>query len=150
MIITMPYEMTQELELGLGKERAQKFITFFEKLSENVEEKANGLAIQKKLEIKDELSKELASKADLALTQSILKSDIKLVDTNLKAEIKQFEARLNSRMDQLDASLRAEMKFSETKLTMRMNFLVILMILLIASMNPVVTKLISNWLKLGL
>ena len=124
MIITLPYEMTQELELGLGKERAQKFITFFEKLSENIEEKANGLAIQKKLEVKDELSKELANK-----------SDLNLVETRLDARIQQ----LNSKME-----------FNISKLNMKINLLMILMIIIIGLLNPVVTKLISNWLKLGL
>ena len=128
MVATLPYELTEYLEKRLGKEETREFVKFFEKTAESFEEKANNLALEKKLELKDELTKELATKADL----QILRSEI-------QSEIFRNRNELENKIDKIDM-----------KLTYRLNFLIALSLIALTLMNPVVAKLISNWLKLGL
>ena len=106
------------LEAKLGKKEAVKVSEAIENGVESMQKKADEIALQKKLEVKDELSKELASKTDIAL----VKSEIALVKTEL-----------NARIDKLDIKL---------------NFLIILMIIALTLMNPVVAEIIKNWLNI--
>ena len=63
----LPFLIHEELRKELSQERAAKIAELLEKSVGSVFDTAKDIATQKKLEIKDELSKELASKADLAL-----------------------------------------------------------------------------------
>ena len=76
-------ELLQLLEDKLGKEEARKVAQAIELGLEILEKRAEELALQKKLELKDELTKELASKADI----QILKTEIQAVRTELSAKI---------------------------------------------------------------
>ncbi len=78
--------MAQAIELGL----------------EVMEKRAEELAIQKKLELKDELTKELASKADI----QVLKAEIQAV----RAEVQAMEARLEAKIEK--EILRLDRKFT--------------------------------------
>ena len=109
MAFTIPYELTQYFENKMGKEETREFVKFFENTAEAFEEKANGLAVQKKLELKDELTKELATKADI----DILKADINMLD------------------------LKIEQSNKELKIYLK--FLIVLMIIFIGFLNPVVS-----------
>jgi len=76
-------ELLQLLEDKLGKEEARKVAQAIELGLEILEKRAEELALQKKLELKDELTKELASKADI----QILKTEIQTVRAELSAKI---------------------------------------------------------------
>jgi len=67
-----------------------------------MEKRAEELAIKKKLELKDELTKELASKADI----QVLKAEIRAV----RAEVQAMEARLEAKIER--ESLRLDRKFT--------------------------------------
>jgi hypothetical protein len=47
-----------------------------ERAYEEMEKKAESLAIQKKLELKDELTKELATKEDIARLEGMIQSEV--------------------------------------------------------------------------
>jgi hypothetical protein len=83
MARTVDLELLQLLEDKLGKEEARKVAQAIELGLEVLEKRAEELAIQKKLELKDELTKELASKADI----QVLKAEIQAVRTELSAKI---------------------------------------------------------------
>jgi len=84
-------ELLQLLEDKLGKETARKVAQAIEIGLEILEKRAEELAIQKKLELKDELTKELASKADI----QVLKAEIQAVRTELSAKIENEILRLD-------------------------------------------------------
>ena len=77
--------MAQAIELGL----------------EVMEKRAEELALQKKLELRDELTKELASKADLLA---------------LKAEMQAMEAKLEAKIEKVRSELKEEIFKLEHKL----------------------------------
>jgi ABC-type phosphate transport system auxiliary subunit len=58
-------EIYQLLEERLGKEEGRKVTEAINIALEAIEKRAEAVALQKKLEIKDELTKELATKADI-------------------------------------------------------------------------------------
>jgi hypothetical protein len=124
METTIPYELIQSFELEFGKKKTAEFIKFYDKVADSFDKKANDLALQKKLELKNELTNELATKADIAL----IKSDLALVENTLESQI----------------------KFVKKELDMKLNFLIVITLIALTLMNPVVAKLLSNWLKLGL
>jgi hypothetical protein len=84
---TMPrvidLELLQLLEEKLGKETARKVAQAIELGLEVLEKRAEELALQKKLKLKDELTKELASKADL----QILRAEIQAMEAKIEKEI---------------------------------------------------------------
>ena len=86
MATTLPIEIFRLLEDKIGSEEAVKVSSAIELSFQTIENKANDTALQKKLELKDELTKELATKADLQL----VRSEILLVETRLEAKMKLY------------------------------------------------------------
>jgi hypothetical protein len=123
----MPIEIFNILEDKLGREDATKVSEAIELSFKAMENKAEDLALQKKLELKDELTKELATKADI----NLVKADLKLVEVGLRAEIK---------------DVRSEILLVETRLEakMRLYFVVLLSVILIT--NPKALELIAKLL----
>lgn len=78
------------LEKEFGKAIAEKVTTLLDFSFAQAEKKVEQIATQKKLEIKDELSKELASKADIAT----VKADIAVVKSDLLVEIERLESKI--------------------------------------------------------
>jgi hypothetical protein len=87
MTTTLPIEILYLLEEKIGKEEAKKVSSAIIASLDVIESKANDIALQKKLELKDELTKELATKADLNLVEVRLNAKIDLVKTELNAKI---------------------------------------------------------------
>jgi len=94
-------ELLQLLEDKLGKETARKVAQAIELGLEVMEKRAEELAIQKKLELRDELTKELASKADLLA---------------LKAEMQAMEAKIEAKIEKVRSELKEEIFKLEHKL----------------------------------
>jgi hypothetical protein len=91
-------ELLQLLEDKLGKETARKVAQAIELGLEVLEKRAEELAIQKKFELKDELTKELASKADI----QVLKTEIQAVRTEMQAMEARLEAKIEREILKLD------------------------------------------------
>jgi len=93
----------------LGKENARKVAQAIELGLEVMEKRAEELAIQKKLELKDELTKELASKADI----QVLKAEIQAV----RAEMQAIEQKLEAKIEKVRSELREEILRLDRKFT---------------------------------
>jgi ABC-type phosphate transport system auxiliary subunit len=79
MAQTLNIELLQLLEDKLGKEEGRKVAEAIEIGLGFIEKKAEAVALQKKLELKDELTKELTSKADLLAVEARLEGKIEVV-----------------------------------------------------------------------
>ncbi len=106
----MPQNITLETYISSEKEFenaiAEKVTKLLDFSFAQADKKVEQIATQKKLEIKDELSKELASKADIAILRSeidvvrseidVVRSEIDVVKVELQSEIKssKHESRL--------------------------------------------------------
>jgi hypothetical protein len=91
-------ELLQLLEDKLGKEEARKVAQAIELGLEVMEKRAEELALQKKLELKDELTKELASKADI----QVLKAEIQAIRTEIEKVRLELEAKIEREILRLD------------------------------------------------
>ncbi|MBF0473848.1 MAG: hypothetical protein HQK93_08985, partial [Nitrospirae bacterium] len=91
MAATLPIEILHLLEDKLGKEEASKVSSAIVLSLDTIENKSKDLALQKKLELKDELTKELTTKADLLQAKTELNGKIDLI----RSELNLIEARLN-------------------------------------------------------
>jgi len=111
-------ELLQLLEDKLGKEEARKVAQAIELGLEILEKRAEELAIQKKLELKDELTKELASKTDI----QVLKAEIQTV----RAEMQAMETRLEAKIER--EILKLDRKFT-------MMFIILFFTLILVNQN---------------
>jgi len=118
MPVTLPLEVYEALEKGLGKEDARIVVKSLEAvIGDEVVNKWH----QTKEELKTELLKEVATKAELE---------------NVRLEIL-------GRMDKDKAELEGKIE----KLNQKFNFMIILMIIALTLMNPVVAEIIKGLIK---
>ncbi|TAE33873.1 MAG: hypothetical protein EAZ92_00310 [Candidatus Kapaibacterium sp.] len=129
MAYTIPLGFYQHIEEKFGKELATEVAKTLESGVLLIEEQAKALAVQKKIELKDELTKELVTKAEFMGEMKAVREEIKTV----REEIKTVETRLQGELKTMN---------------LKINFLIGLMILALTAMNPVVAELLKRWLKL--
>jgi hypothetical protein len=91
MAYVIDYELLEKLEQKLGKEEAKKIAQTIELIYNELDKKSESLAQQKKLELKDELTKELATKADI----DIVNQKLELLKTELEAKIEKEALKLD-------------------------------------------------------
>jgi hypothetical protein len=113
-------ELLQLLEDKLGKDEARKVAKAIELGLEVMEKRAEELAIQKKLELRDELTKELASKADLQ---------------TLRAEMQAMEERLEAKIDKVRVELSAKIENEILKLDRKFTILFIILFFTLILVN---------------
>jgi hypothetical protein len=118
-------ELLQLLEDKLGKETARKVAKAIELGLEVMEKRAEELAIQKKLELRDELTKELASKADI----QVLKTEIQTV----RAEMQAMEQRLEAKIEKVRLELKEEIFKLDRKFTIL--FIILFFTLILVNQN---------------
>lgn len=109
----------------MGKENARKVAQAIELGLEVMEKRAEELATQKKLELKDELTKELASKADI----QVLKAEIQAVRTEMQA----MEQRLEAKIEKVRSELREELLRLDRKFTIL--FIILFFTLILVNQN---------------
>ena len=101
-------ETLQFFEDRLGKEEGRKVAEVLERAYEEMEKKAESLAIQKKLELKDELTKELATKEDIARLEGMIKSEISRLEGMIKSETAKSEGMIKSEISRLEGMMKPE------------------------------------------
>ncbi|MFN3480498.1 MAG: hypothetical protein ACK415_08935 [Thermodesulfovibrionales bacterium] len=127
-------ELLQLLEDKLGKEEGRKVAEAIEIGFSVIEKKAEAVALQKKLELKEELTKELASKADIAKLEGGIREDI----ARLEGEIQTVRQEIQTVKIDLEGRIA----------TLRMEFRLYLVILLavIILVSPKAIDLIGKFL----
>jgi hypothetical protein len=131
MLQPINIELYQFLEERLGKEEARKVAEVIERRFEAIEKKAEEVALQKKLEIKDELTKELATKADIVRLEGEIKADIARLEGKVKADI----ARLEGEIQTLKADF--EGRISVLRMEFRVYFVILLAVIILSSPRAV-------------
>ena len=99
-------ELLQLLEDKLGKEEGRKVASAIEIGLEVIEKKAEAVAIQKKLELKDELTKELVTKAEFFGETKALRQEMQ----TLRQEMQTIKAELEGKIER--EILRLDRKFT--------------------------------------
>ena len=140
MAQALSIEVYQYLEKKIGKEEAEKVASVIEKGFDAVREESKKIALEKKLEIKDELTKELASKADVLIVKNELIVEIEKVRAELKADMSALKAELKLEIESLNKKFEM--------LNQKFNFMIILIIIALTLMNPVVAEIIKRALNL--
>jgi hypothetical protein len=102
MAYVIDYELLEKLEEKVGKEEAKKIAQTIELIYNELDKKSESLSQQKKLELKDELTKELATKADLELLKTELESKIEISHKELEAKIDKEVLKLQNDIQKLD------------------------------------------------
>jgi len=124
-------ELLQLLEDKLGKETARKVAQAIELGLEIMEKRAEELALQKKLELRDELTKELASKADLLA----LKAEMQAMEQRLEAKIELVRKELSGEIDKVRAELSAKIENEILRLDRKFTILFIILFFTLILVN---------------
>ncbi|MBI3599146.1 MAG: hypothetical protein HY097_00680 [Nitrospinae bacterium] len=137
--ISIPIEVFEILERKLGREDAKEVIKVIEKSLETIDAKAEeaktevkrlseDLALQKKLELRDELTKELITKTEFFGETKSIRQEMQ----TLRQEMQTIKVELEGKIENLNTKL---------------NFLIFLMIIALTLMNPVMADIIKSFLK---
>ncbi|MDX2195136.1 MAG: hypothetical protein NW207_01860 [Cytophagales bacterium] len=140
--ISIPLQLFVKFKDLHGEALAKEYFEVYDSSLQNLQQEVVKETLVKKLELKDELSKELATKQELLATKADLKSDIREVRAEIKevrAEIKEVRAELN----EFKAEMRAEFKILKYLI-----FAVIgINIVFIGTSNPTFVELIKALIK---
>jgi hypothetical protein len=101
-------ETLQFFEDRLGKEEGRKVAEVLERAYEEMEKKAESLAIQKKLELKDELTKELATKEDIARLEGMIQTEVVRLEGLIQSEVARLEGMIKSEVSRLEGLIKSE------------------------------------------
>ena len=98
----LPYEITKSIEEVItDPELARKVIEAIEKSLSVIEEKAKEQKVIIKTELKDELTKELVTKAELKATEERLRGEIKTTEEKLRREIEEVRREIRATEERL-------------------------------------------------
>ncbi|MCX7810128.1 MAG: hypothetical protein N2247_04390 [Leptospiraceae bacterium] len=109
-------ETLQFFEDRLGKEEGRKVAEVLERAFEEMEKKAESLALQKKLELKDELTKELATKEDIARLEGMIQSEVARIEGMIKSESIKLESMIKSEVARIETKMESEFARLEAKM----------------------------------
>ncbi len=123
-------ETLQFFEDRLGKEEGRKVAEVLERAYEEMEKKAEALSIQRKLELKDELTKELATKEDIARLEGKMESEIARLEGKLEREITRLEGKLEREITRLEGIIKISISQLERKSTIMFVLLLFTMVVL--------------------
>ncbi|MGB9762958.1 MAG: coiled-coil domain-containing protein [Minisyncoccia bacterium] len=96
MSFIIPVEVYEKLAEKLGKETALEIVKVFEESQKRVEELAVEETIKRKLELRDELRKELATKEDILLVRQELKGEIEVLEQKIEVLRQEMKGEIKS------------------------------------------------------
>jgi hypothetical protein len=139
--MSIPVSLYEKLERKFGRDEALEIAKMIEDFFDEMDRKAGEIALQKKLELKDELTKELATKADLITARAELEGKIEKVRAELEGEIKNVRTELEGKIEKVRIELGARID----RLDLKLNLLILLVVIVLTVMNPVVAELLKRW-----
>jgi uncharacterized ion transporter superfamily protein YfcC len=96
MSFIIPVEVYEKLAEKLGKETALEVVKVFEESQKRVEELTVEETIKRKLELRDELRKELATKEDILLVRQELKGEIEVLEQKIEVLRQEMKGEIKS------------------------------------------------------
>ncbi len=129
MARALTIDLLDTLNEKLGKEEARKLAEAIEATYEGIDKKTESSTLQRKLELRDELTRELASKADLLAVEAKLEGKIDTIRQEMQ-------------------TIKIEIEGKIARLEQKFNFLIVLNIIALTFMNPVAAEVIKRLLKL--
>jgi hypothetical protein len=139
--MSIPVSLYEKLEQKFGRDEALEIAKMIEDFFDEMDRKAGEIALQKKLELKDELTRELATKADLITARAELEGKIEKVRAELEGEIKNVRTELEGKIEKVRIELGARID----RLDLKLNLLILLVVIVLTVMNPVVAELLKKW-----
>jgi hypothetical protein len=138
MAYVIDYELLEKLEEKVGKEEAKKIAQTIELIYNELDKKSESLAQQKKLELKDELTKELATKADI----DIVYQKLELLKTELESKIEISHKELEAKIDKEVLKLQNDIQKLDKKFTIMSIVLAFLIIFINKDAVELIIKLL--------
>jgi hypothetical protein len=160
MALLLSPETYKLLEKRLGEDEAREIVKALteavqitaqksEEAIARIENKADSLITQKKFELKDELTKELATKADIVNLEGVVKADIGVV----KADVVRLEGVVKAEVERLEGMIKViyerfnviDERFKN--LNYKLNLFIAIALLALTFANPTFVNLIERLFK---
>lgn len=125
----LPYEVYKTIEEVVGKEKAEEVGKAIEEALSLIERKAYEQKFILKAELKEELTKELATKADLAELRAELKGDIAELDKKVERAIAELDKKVERTIAEVER-VKAEVKVLEVKFTSELKLIKVWLVIL--------------------
>jgi hypothetical protein len=117
MALILAPETYKRLEKRLGEDETKDFVQAVDAVLQvatqkneealaRIESRADFLISQKKFELKDELTKELATKADVIELKLLVKADIERLEGMIKAHVERLEGMIKAHVERLEGIIR--------------------------------------------
>jgi predicted nucleic acid-binding Zn-ribbon protein len=130
----MSIEFYQQIEAQHGKDIATSIASLYASTADAIEERALEVADHKKVELREELRSELASKADLALTKAELQGEMKELRGEIKALREEMRGEFKAVREEMK-TLRAELDLKIERLDRKFTLLLMLVLFSIILTN---------------
>jgi predicted DNA-binding protein len=151
MALLLSPETYARLEKRFGKEEAKEIVEVLgtsvqavEKQAQdalqNIQQKADFSITQKKFELKDELTKELATKADVVRLEGVVKADVVRLEGEIKAHVERLEGELKT--------LRQEVQTIVTRLDRKFTIMFLILLFTVIFLNQNSLEFIAKLLGL--
>ena len=135
----IPIELYNKIEESVGKEKAVEIAKIIEDTKNHLDERVVEETKKRKIELRDELRKELATKEDILL----VRQEIETVRQELKGEIESLRQEVKGEIEALRQEVRGEIKV----LKMWIFFLGALMVVLNQNFLELIVKILGNIFK---
>ena len=139
MGINIPVAIYDKLVEKFGKETAVEIAELIEDAQDYLEEKVVEETKKRKIELRDELRKELATKEDILL----VRQEIETVRQELKGEIESLRQEVKGEIEALRQEVRGEIKVLKTWIF----FLGALIVVLNQNSLELIVKILGNIFK---
>jgi len=135
----IPIELYNKIEESVGKEKAVEIAKIIEDTINRLDERVVEETKKRKIELRDELRKELATKEDILL----VRQEIETVRQELNGKIESLKQELKGEIEALRQELKGEIKV----LKMWIFFLGALMVVLNQNSLELIARLLGNIFK---
>lgn len=145
MPVTLPLEVYEVFEKGLGKEDARKLVKSFEAAISDITEYKWKTT---KDELLDSIRKEFVTRELFEEKLNTLKVDLEGKMDTLKVDLVGKMDTLKVDIDGKMGTLKVDIDGRFERLNQKFNFMIVLIIIALTLMNPVAAEIIKNILKL--
>jgi benzoyl-CoA reductase/2-hydroxyglutaryl-CoA dehydratase subunit BcrC/BadD/HgdB len=139
MAVNIPIDLYNKIEQSVGKEKAIEVAKLVEDTINYIDERVLEETKKRKIELREDLRKELATKEDVLL----VRQELETVRQELNGKIDSVREELNGKIDSLRQELKGEMKV----LKMWIFFLGALMVVLNQNSLELIARLLGNIFK---
>ncbi len=123
-------------------------MTYYSCWKKSIEERSKEVALQKKLELKEELTKELVTKAEFYGEIGLLRQEIRTLRVELEGKIENTRTELEAKIENVKRELEAKIEKEILRLDRKFTIMFLILLFAIIFLNKDALEFIARLLGL--